>query len=360
MSKTLKTFSVILAVALALSFMSFGTMAVGVPNGDEFMQVALGVDPTEGYQGDYVTVSLNIRNNYYATSLRFPVLFSKDIFEIDEPALDLQKSGQLLSVTGNLSANLSQNPAFFPAGYSSEDYGVVLVQWTGTVNGGMLGCLNQPDGGVCISFRLKVAPTAAGTGTVLIPSESNLFYYQAMNNPADGNTVYVMNPESLAFHFYPASFNTLGVPPGIAPYPGSATVIDRTNFFIYGLDIGLLDLDDHVQPVGGAVLEVVKSGGVVCGTGSVVYVKYNNEVLEVYRVVIFGDVTGDSLIDSMDSANMADYENFLLDWDPVQDAALLRAGDVNGDGVVDSMDSAIIVDYENYLVDINQVTGLTA
>ncbi len=57
---------------------------------------------------------------------------------------------------------------------------------------------------------------------------------------------------------------------------------------------------------------------------------------------------------------MADYENFLLDWDPVQDAALLRAGDVNGDGVVDSMDSAIIVDYENYLVDINQVTGLTA
>lgn len=358
MSKTLKISTVILAVALVFSFMSLGALAAGVPNGDEFMQVALSVNPTEGYQGDYVTVSLNIRNNYYATSLRFPVLFSKDVFEIDEPALDLQKGGQLLSVTGNLSANLTQNEAFFPAGYSPEDYGVVLLQWTGTVNGGMLGCLNQPAGGDCISFRLKVSSTAAGTGTVLIPPESNLFYYQAMNDPADGSTVYVMTPSTLTLFFYPASFNTLGVPPGIEAYPGSATVIDRTNFFIYGLDTGLLNLDNHVQPVGGAVLEVIKSGSIVCGTGTVVNVKFNNEVLETYRLVIFGDVTGDGLIDSMDAASMVNYENFLIDWDPVTDAACLRAGDINGDGIVDAMDSTLVINFEYYLTDINQVTGL--
>ncbi|NTV35965.1 MAG: PAS domain-containing protein, partial [Anaerolineaceae bacterium] len=88
--------------------------------------------------------------------------------------------------------NITGNPAFYPAGYSSADYGVVLVQWLGTANAGLFGCFNQPAGDDCISFRLKVKAGADAAGTVLIPSNSNLFYFQAMNNPADGNTIYTM------------------------------------------------------------------------------------------------------------------------------------------------------------------------
>lgn len=358
MKNSRRIFAVLLAVLIAVSVLTVGVYAAGTPNGNESMQVVVKTDTATGYPGDYVTVTLNITNNYYATSMRFPILFPKDIFEIEEASLNLQKLGQLNIVTGNLSANITGNPSFYPTGYSSADYGVVLVQWLGTPNAGLFGCYNQPDGDDCISFTIKVKPGANSEGAILIPDNSTLFYYQAMNDPADGNSIYSMTAGTCPITFTDAVFNRIGQAPDIAVYDGSATVIDREKGLIFGLSAGLTSLDTKIVGVGGATLEVIKSSGTLCGTGTVVNVKNEGVIIMTFKIVVFGDVNGDGAIDSIDAGTMIDYENYLISWVPGSDDCYLTAGNINGDTTIDSLDAANVIDYENYLKTINQVTGL--
>lgn len=360
MKNSRRIFAALLAVLVAVSLLTVGVYAAGTPNGNENMQVVVKTDTATGYPGDYVTVTLNITNNYYASSMRFPVLFTKGIFEIEEASLNLQKLGQLTVVTGSLSANTTGSPSFYPAGYSPDDYGVVLVQWLGTPNAGLFGCYNQPDGGDAISFRLKVKTGANAQGTILIPPESSLFYRQGMNDPADGNTVYSMTAGTCPMTFTDVVFNRIGQAPDIAAVDGSATVIDRVNGLIYGLSAGLTSLDANLVGVGGATLEVIKSSGAVCGTGTVVNVKNGGVTINTFKVVVFGDVNGDGTIDSLDAGTLIDFENYLVLWVPGSDDCYLTAGNINGDTTIDSLDAGNIIDYENYLKTINQVNGLAS
>ena len=353
-----KTIAVILATLITLCCLVAGVSAAGAPNGDESMHVTVKTDVAISYPGDYITVTLNVANNYYASSMRFPVLFSKDILEIDSANLDLQKLGQLNSVTGTLVSNTSGNSAFYPAGYSSDEYGVILLQWTGTSNAGLFGCFNQPAGQDCITFKLKVKAGADGQGNILIPPESNLFYRQAMNNPADGNTVYTMTVAQCPMTFTPAVLTAQLQSPDIAAVSGTSVVIDRTGNLIYGLALGITSLDAYIQPVGGAALEVVKSDPSICGTGTVINVKNNGVTVKSFTVVIYGDLNGDGNITSIDAGIAINVENYATAWDSVTDAALIKAGDVNGDGNITGIDAGTIIDVENYIRTINQVSGL--
>ncbi len=350
-----------LALALAMIFIALASVsyvaAIGAPSGNEYMQVELKTDTATTYPGAYVTVTLNISNNYYATAMRFPILFSKDVFEIEGPTLSLQKHGQLSVVTGNLSANTSGNPNFIPNGYSSDDYGVLLVQWLGTANAGLFGCFNRPEGDNCISFRLKVKQTAQGTGELLIPGNSNLFYYQAMNDPADGTTVYNMSATTCSMSFVPTSVEVGDASPDIDIFPGASTVIDRENFLVYGLAVSLDSLEDFVIPVGEAELDYTPYDGFSFGTGSKVNVTKDGVLVCSYTVVIFGDVNGDSFVDSTDAIMINDYENFVIDWQTGEDDAFLLAADISKDFILDSSDAGSMVDYENFLLDIDQIAG---
>ena len=288
--------------------------------------------------------------------MRFPVLFSSSVFEVVEANLNLQKLGQLNTVTGTLDKNTTLDVSKYPVGYSPAVYGGVLLQWSGSANAGLFGCYNQPTGQDCISFQLRVKAGATGVGAILIPSNSNLFYRQAMNNPADGNTVYTMTEAECPMTFTPAAVNTQLQLPDIAVFAGSTTVIDRVNGFIYGLKTNLASLDSNIVPVGGATIEVIKSMGSICGTGTVVNVLDNGTQVKTFTVVIFGDVNGDGNIDSMDAGMTIDHENGIGSWD----SFTLKAGNVNSDTNVDNLDAGLMVDTENALVSINQITGLAS
>ncbi len=358
MKNSRRLIAAVMTIIIGFGCLSITAYAVGTPNGNESMSVIVKTDVAIAYPGDYVTVTLNITNNYNATTMRFPVLFPADILEIDNSNLNLQKLGQLATVTGNLADNTAGNPEFYPAGYSSDDYGVVLVQWTGTPNAGMLGCYNQPAGEDCISFQLRVKDAADATGSILIPPESTLFYYQAMNDPADGTTMYSMSAATCPLTFTPAQITAQFQAPDIMAFGGSDTVIDKSENLIYGLSTGLSSLDSHIVPIGGATLDVVKSSDNICGTGTVVRVMNNDSVYRIYTVVIFGDINGDGNIDSIDAGSLVDYENYLLSWSAQDDACYLKAGDVNGDEQIDSVDAGILIDVESLLRNINQVTGM--
>ena len=146
--------------------------------------------------------------------------------------------------------------------------------------------------------------------------------------------------------------------PSIAAFNGATTIISAQDGYIYGLAPGITQADfesDYIALTGNGSLEYLPDTGTL-GTGTVVKVIDNITGLAVqtFTVVIYGDVNGDGNIDTADSGIIVDYENFIITWDPVADAALLEAADVNGDGNVDTGDAGIIVDHENFLLTISQ------
>jgi hypothetical protein len=170
------------------------------------------------------------------------------------------------------------------------------------------------------------------------------YYYYSVHNTAMGvRPIFKINQDSMI----------------LTPVSGSGCVVDYLNGTIYGLTAGIDSLNGYAEvPAGYEAEPIVTSNGF--GTGTGINVNSSEANVEVYTIIIYGDVNGDGNIDSTDAGIAVDYENYMIDWDPVEDAAYLLAGDVNGDGNVDSTDAGIMVDYENYMVNINQATGLAS
>lgn len=130
---------------------------------------------------------------------------------------------------------------------------------------------------------------------------------------------------------------------------GSTTVIDRELGFIYGLDIGLDDIEDYVDYAENVTVSL--SDGV--GTGSVVTTYRGEEEWETFVIIIFGDLNGDGVVDIYDASILAAIVNG--DMDLEEDSPVLFAADLNGDTVADIYDLAILNSVVNGETEIGQV-----
>ena len=139
---------------------------------------------------------------------------------------------------------------------------------------------------------------------------------------------------------------------------GTAGIIDSTNHQIYGLDLGIDTLLGYITVVDGCSLNYINSPNGF-GSGTVVNIINDSEIVDSYTLIFFGDTSGDGMVDSLDAGKMVDYENYVISWDPAIDSAFIKAGDLNGDGSIDSIDASIAVDVENYLLTIDQSVGLS-
>lgn len=139
----------------------------------------------------------------------------------------------------------------------------------------------------------------------------------------------------------------------------STCLIDYDKMTISGLSAGVTSLTGYVNVASGYELSSTPNPNGF-GTGTIVNVIKDGVTVDSYTILIYGDVNGDGSIDSIDAGIMVDYENYLILWDPLIDAAYLKAADLNGDNSIDSLDAGITVDAENYLVTIDQTTGLAA
>jgi len=169
----------------------------------------------------------------------------------------------------------------------------------------------------------------------------------------------------LAAYTIPAGDTTLyavwaRVPVALIAREGSATLFGNTagTAYIYGLKAALTQnelMADFLAVTGDGRVEITLSGG-NAGTGSqlLLYDNVTGALISTYRILIFGDVNGDGNIDSSDAGRIVDVENFLVTWDPVNDALYRLAADVNGDGNIDAADAGNIIDCENFVITISQ------
>ncbi len=134
----------------------------------------------------------------------------------------------------------------------------------------------------------------------------------------------------------------------ITPKTSSSCVVDNLYGYIYGLPAGITSLDSYVDVAAGYELSYEPDTGIL-RTGTVVNVKKDGVVVESYKIVIFGDVNGDGVIDTTDADTIINIGNYVLpQWDPVIDAVYIKAGDVFRDGIIDENDYGVILDIQNY------------
>ena len=130
---------------------------------------------------------------------------------------------------------------------------------------------------------------------------------------------------------------------------GMTTVINKELGYIYGLDIGLDNIEDYVEYASNVTVEL--SDGV--GTGSVVTTYRSGEEWEKYIIVVFGDLNGDGVIDIYDASILAAIVNG--DMELEEGDVLIFAADLNGDTAVDVYDLAILNAVVNGETEILQV-----
>ena len=138
----------------------------------------------------------------------------------------------------------------------------------------------------------------------------------------------------------------------ISPSEGKETVIDTENKVIYGLETGIDSLDSFVTTQG-YTLKYTYHNDSFFGTGTRVDCIYNGEIKETYYVVIFGDLTGDGVVDIYDSSVVSALVNGDMEFD--EDSAFDLASDLNNDTVSDIYDLAIINSVVNGETDISQI-----
>lgn len=342
-----KILAILLAVTLALSLFAVSASAAGTPTGTEAMTVTITTD-NETYEAESaVQVKVTIACNYNVPSFRFPIMFDAEVYEL--PTIIGLKAYGTCASEGTINANTTDGANFIPEVYDPSAFGCVLVQWTASVIGGEIGCLNNEAGELAFTFELKTKKTAVGkTGTIFIPAESDLFYYQAIENPADATSFYYLDATTCAMTFVEANAMVVGEQVALVPNEdfGTPGIVDEERRFVYGLAQGVAsnaEIKEYVKPTGKAVL---RSTGTEYGygTGTVLNLAIDGVNVKSYNLVIFGDVDGDAVCDINDmnyvllcTAGSADCD------DPV----IIFAGDLTGDEVID------VTDVNQYLLAIS-------
>ena len=113
----------------------------------------------------------------------------------------------------------------------------------------------------------------------------------------------------------------------------STTSIDYATGIITGLSSNLSSLDNYIEVTDESCeLKYDK-----LGTDSIVYLTRNDEVIDAYTVVLFGDVNGDGWYDGRDAVTVSMIANGMLSREQVGEAVWMAA-DCNHDGKIDQAD----------------------
>lgn len=130
--------------------------------------------------------------------------------------------------------------------------------------------------------------------------------------------------------------------------PDTNTVIDREQGYIYGLDVGAESLDGFVT-VEGYTLEYTYFNDMF-GTGTRVDCILDGEVKETYYIIIFGDLSGDGVIDIYDVSVYAAVVNGEMELDET----FSFAADIFDVGAVDTYDYMLVASVVNGESEISQ------
>ena len=341
--KLRKIAALVLALAMLVSCLALNAFAAGTATGNEAMNVGLALSADTAEPGDEITVTVSISNNYNATTMRWPVLYSTDVFELVDGSLTAAIDS-VTSVPGSTTS--TTNEEFIPAEYA-EGYSAFALQWIANSDGTTIGAFNSATSVACFSFKLKVIEGSEGkTGTVLIPQNSEYFYKMAVSDIADATSFYTAPVTFTVSGAAALTVESAYVAPELVAL--GDTIIDEERGFIYGLTHadfgGVSDLvaDGYAEVVGdGTVVCTSVDGNDLLGTGATVELKDSTgATVKTYTIIIFGDTNGDAMItdtDAEDASYWYAWQDCVNDYEDLSNP-IAFALDLDADGYITSND----------------------
>ncbi len=308
--KMKKTASLVLAVAMLLSCFAFSGSAAATARGDEAMSVGLSLSAESAEPGDIITVTISVSNNYNSTGMRWPVIYSKDFFEVVEGSATTPIDSVLVTPGRT---TYGDSAGFIPAGYA-DTHSAFVIQWYANPSAdAVMGAFSSGVAVECFTFQLKVRDTASGSGTVFINSDPGFFYNGFIVDVEDINTEGLGSAENLQVTVsdpVAVSIASAADPELVATEGYSVRTIQfdgDDNTYLCGFDLGAIDNGGSFEDqftVNNGSYELKGDWG----TGAVVTVldASGNEFAS-YTVIIFGDTNGDAIIEGSDVMNMDLY-----------------------------------------------------
>ena len=139
-------------------------------------------------------------------------------------------------------------------------------------------------------------------------------------------------------------------------------VIDDENNLVYSfydegedrLGYETINMDDYFKAENGT-LEFQKNAKGKDSTGSKIILKdKNNNIIKIYTVIIFGDVTADGYITVDDAIDVQNHVQGLFKLNKVE----FKAADLNADGFITIDDATIIEHFDGYSCSYSQYTNI--
>lgn len=245
--------------------------------------------------GEMIRVPINIANNPGIIALLIRISYNAEMLELT--------SVENGTVFNKSSAVFSRDLSTNPYGISWEDG----LSASNNTNNGILATL---------VFRVKDESTENRSEVAVTIEEDSTFDTE-------------LNP---------VSFETSsGLVSECVLWAKNGAVVDHPMRIIYGLNCGLESLQDYVYTNDDISFNSSSNNLRIWGTGSNIQLLKNEEMLEEYTIVIFGDVNGDGWYDGQDAVTVSMIAGGMLTREQVGEAVWMAA-DCNHDGVIDQAD----------------------
>lgn len=235
--------------------------------------------------------------------------------------------------------------------YTADSYAALYTAYTNAVN-------VDRDLSATESNNELLATLAAAINVALEELE-----FAAAAEPVYELIADEMFPDPLYENYYAPVLNDEKISENYTPDDESVTN------YIYGLGVDALYDESEVEALFATLenctIEIIPDVGVneYCGGGygSGAFVKIfdlEGNLKDVYCLVVLGDVNGDTIVDSSDSAQIYLYEAFVYEWDyDPYGYQYWVISDINNDWVVDASDAALIEKAESFISTYDMVTG---
>ena len=327
MTKAKKVLSLVLAVVMVAATFAFSASAANEKNAT----FTVSVDKATVSLGEEITVTVNLKTDYYAGPTNVPVYYDPAVFAFvadsvtgtnifGEGATDVQSHND--TATGCLKVAFIPNTAGTAA----------AKLLNGTLFTFKLRAIaNGPSD---IGLKKEDQKTATNIGGTLY---CGAYKSSAIdNNPATvGQTFTIKNTSATVGS---AAAATLVGKTGTVSGETSTGIVDEAKHYIYGIVPGG-NIEDFFEMSDGSALNIaIGSAKALNGTGATVTVGDT-----VYTLIVFGDVDCDGALSSADSGMIKQYVGG--DHAKIENDAALFAADVDNDTALSSADSGMIKQY---------------
>lgn len=351
-----------------------GLSALGADESDYVAEFRIVTDKASYSQGEAVAVDVKLKTNYYIYAMQIAVIYDGDALKMQNTSATSNKAfltfrGQLAESymtngnwksPGNYYTSRNSNTDFWSQSSVMDKYKIAFASWSAdsSLGDGCTVMLEEEE--TIVSFELKAARDIENVEELIFMSEDFLktqdfkgglwFCGRSTTEWIDVDN-YVAVGQTIVYK----GTDPTKKEPVFEAADGTDTIVDKEKGLIYGLEEGLYDLEGFVKYQGGELRYIESENGF--GTGTVVDFIVNGQVYESYTVIIFGDLSGDGVIDTFDTVLLAEISNF--DREIEEGSAIAIAADIaNNDGVADTYDLSKLYAVVNHDTTISQIPAI--